>query len=90
MGVALFFHMALFFQVELPINRHWQRASGWLFLALVALPVLDAGWLGLPRRTPGAPGGHRDERVGEAKNAGPETTRAWSGPAQLLIGEQPR
>ena len=72
--------------------RSWQRAAGWLLLALVALPVLNAGWLGLPRRTPGAPGGHRGERVGEAKNPGPEpeTTRAWDGLAQLLTGEQPR
>ena len=72
--------------------RSWQRAAGWLLLALVALPVLNAGWLGLPRRTPRAPGGHRGERVGEAKKPGPEpeTTRAWDGLAQLLTGEQPR
>ena len=69
--------------------RSWQRASGWLLLALAALALLGAGGLGPPRRTLGAPGGHRGERVGEAKNPGPEE-RAWTGLAQLTGSQPPK
>ena len=69
--------------------RSWERASGWLLLALAALALLDAGGLAPPRRTLGAPGGHRGERVGEAKNPGPEE-RAWTGLAQLTGSQPPK
>ena len=70
-------------QKETRASRSWNRASALLLLGLVVLPLLRAGRPLPPRATPGAPGGHRGERVGEATNPGPETTPAWAGLAQL-------